>query len=266
MAKYWIKLYIEILDDPKMGRLPDRLYRRVIELLLLAGEIDDGGYLPDVVDMAWRLRADDDFQNDMTAIEETGIITFSPERQRYCVTQFAKRQAASTEAERKAYQRQRDRKQNPIVTKCDAIVTGAGQNFVRYTDTDTDTDINYEDRGALPTERVASEVHGDTDTFDDMKNAIEALTGYMITPAPKEVEAINAMIAEGITSDDLNAAVAFHRDKGLVARGAAALLKSARYNKAQRTQATVKANGSSRKAGYNADVFEQVRQEMANGK
>jgi len=140
MAKYWIKLYIEILDDPKMGRLPDRLYRRVIELLLLAGEIDDGGYLPDVVDMAWRLRADDDFQNDMTTIEETGIITFSPERQHYYVTQFAKRQAASTDAERKSYQRQRDRKQNPIVTKRDSIVTDAGQNFVQETDTESDTE------------------------------------------------------------------------------------------------------------------------------
>ena len=41
-AKFWIKLYHEILDDPKMGRMPDRLWRRTIELFLLAGELDGG--------------------------------------------------------------------------------------------------------------------------------------------------------------------------------------------------------------------------------
>lgn len=51
-AKYWIKLYHEILHDPKMGRLPDNLWRRCIELFLLAGELgaevdeDDKGHLP----------------------------------------------------------------------------------------------------------------------------------------------------------------------------------------------------------------------------
>jgi hypothetical protein len=28
----WIKLYLEILDDPKMGKLPDWCWRRAIEL------------------------------------------------------------------------------------------------------------------------------------------------------------------------------------------------------------------------------------------
>jgi len=28
-SPYWIKLYHEILNDPKMGRLPDRLWRRI---------------------------------------------------------------------------------------------------------------------------------------------------------------------------------------------------------------------------------------------
>ena len=31
MYKYWIKLYHEILDDPKMGRLSDRTWRRTNE-------------------------------------------------------------------------------------------------------------------------------------------------------------------------------------------------------------------------------------------
>lgn len=31
MANYWIKLYHEILDDPLMATMPDRLWRRTIE-------------------------------------------------------------------------------------------------------------------------------------------------------------------------------------------------------------------------------------------
>ena len=44
-SKYWIKLYYEILDDPKLGKLTDWLFRRAIELFLLAGENDNDGLL-----------------------------------------------------------------------------------------------------------------------------------------------------------------------------------------------------------------------------
>jgi hypothetical protein len=33
--KTWIKLYTEILQDPKMGRLTDRQYRTCVNLFLL---------------------------------------------------------------------------------------------------------------------------------------------------------------------------------------------------------------------------------------
>ena len=54
--RFWIKLYLEILDDPKMGLLPDWLWRRAIELFLLAGENGNDGLLQPVTDLAWRLR------------------------------------------------------------------------------------------------------------------------------------------------------------------------------------------------------------------
>ena len=57
---YWAKFYIEILDDPKMGRLPDRLWRRTCELILLAKERAIDGSLPPLHDMAWRLRLPED--------------------------------------------------------------------------------------------------------------------------------------------------------------------------------------------------------------
>jgi hypothetical protein len=36
-TKFWIKLNIEILDDLKMGRLANHMWRRAVELFLLAG-------------------------------------------------------------------------------------------------------------------------------------------------------------------------------------------------------------------------------------
>jgi hypothetical protein len=56
MKRIWIKLYLEILNDSKMGKLPDWLWRRAIELFLLAGENGDDGLLRPVPDLAWRLR------------------------------------------------------------------------------------------------------------------------------------------------------------------------------------------------------------------
>jgi len=55
-TKFWIKLYVEILDDAKMGRLSNHLWRRAVEFFLLAGREGNDGALPPVEEMAWTLR------------------------------------------------------------------------------------------------------------------------------------------------------------------------------------------------------------------
>lgn len=108
-SNYWIKLYHEILSDPKMGRLPDRLWRRTIELFLLAGENGQDGDLPSVVDMAWRLRISEDaLQGDLNELSADGIAIVKQEEDEWFVTKFAKRQAAMPGNER--MQRLRDAK------------------------------------------------------------------------------------------------------------------------------------------------------------
>jgi len=110
-AKFWIKLYHEILDDPKMGRMPDRLWRRTIELFLLAGELDQEGLLPSVHDMSWRLRVNDDaLQDDLSLLISYGIVTV--EGDAFTVTKFAERQTAMTPSERAA--RYRETKKNEL--------------------------------------------------------------------------------------------------------------------------------------------------------
>jgi hypothetical protein len=66
MRRQWIKLWIEILSDPVMQRLPDNLWRFTVELFLAAGAIsdeEDEGYLTPtdcVSDLAFRLRRTDE--------------------------------------------------------------------------------------------------------------------------------------------------------------------------------------------------------------
>ena len=114
MADYWIKLYMEILDDPKMGTLPDRLWRRCIELFLLAGKLTGfrgNGNLPTTQGLAWTLRMPtDELELDMTQLETTGIIERTLTG--WNVVNFAKRQARVPDLERKRQQRERERQEN----------------------------------------------------------------------------------------------------------------------------------------------------------
>lgn len=110
-SNYYIKLYHEILDDPKMGKLPDWLFRRAIELFLLAGENDKDGLLQPVADMAWRLRADERrFAESLQALSKVGVVHETPEG--WMVTNFAKRQARVPDDERQRRKRERDKKQD----------------------------------------------------------------------------------------------------------------------------------------------------------
>jgi hypothetical protein len=109
-----------------MGRLSDPLWRRTIELFLLAGENGKTGQLPSVCEMAWILRVTEERMiEDLQALAQVSIVHNTATG--WTVTNFATRQDADSDAERKQYQRQRERKvthfpepvtpSSPIVTK-----------------------------------------------------------------------------------------------------------------------------------------------------
>lgn len=112
-SKYWIKLYHEILDDPKMGKLQDHLWRRAIELFLIAGESEDAGRLPKLADLAWRLRvSEDDVTQDLEALAIYDVEIVNQQEDGWYVTKFADRQAAVPSEERGRRFRDRERKEN----------------------------------------------------------------------------------------------------------------------------------------------------------
>jgi hypothetical protein len=110
MASYsWIKLYQEMLRDPKVGRLSDSAFRRYIELLLLAGEQPArDGRLPEPDDIAWALRiARSQLEADLAELDKAGLV--ANENGRLLITNFTSRQAAASTAERVKLYRKRQK-------------------------------------------------------------------------------------------------------------------------------------------------------------
>src|SRR5690606_29755524 len=109
-SHFWAKLPHAILDDASMGLLPDRLWRRAVECELLASEQGDGGWLPPVGDMAWRLHVD------LAELEsELGELAVRAKLEmhegRWFVVGFAERQAPASASERGRLFRERQREQ-----------------------------------------------------------------------------------------------------------------------------------------------------------
>ena len=121
---FWIKLYLDLLDNPRLGQLPDHLWRRLVELYLLAGLQGEAGALPPVEDMAWKLHlSSDQLVEDLRSLAQTGELRAesgglqptersaagtlpAAEPDKWFVTNFAARQAnPSTERTRAFRQR-----------------------------------------------------------------------------------------------------------------------------------------------------------------
>lgn len=103
---YYIKLYNELLDDPKIGRLEDSVKWLFVELLLVAGEYNQAGTLPDLPEVAWRLRKNqgpalEQFERGIDDLFKVGILTTTPEGFAQ-VKNFEKRQGRMSGAERVA--------------------------------------------------------------------------------------------------------------------------------------------------------------------
>jgi hypothetical protein len=100
------KPYTAILDDVRLAKMPDYLFRRFILFLLVAGRNNQNGLLGPVSDLAWRLRSsEDDMLNSLRTMSEVGIVAETPDGWR--MVDFAEQQAAMGGAERMQQYRKR---------------------------------------------------------------------------------------------------------------------------------------------------------------
>lgn len=99
------------------------------------------------------------------------------------------------------------------------------------------------------------------DLFDELQHEIEQTTGYLSTA--KDVPALREMVTIGATPDDIRAAVAWFSSQDKVARGAAALLNSVKYQVGKRKQAGViaPANGNGKRKRTTREIAEEAMAE-----
>lgn len=110
-ARYWEKIYHEILHDRKVGVLPDNLKWRFVTCILLAGMEDQNGWLPPLNEMAFETGATEEqlrLELPVLARRELLELRVHPSgEERWFVTNYSKRQAAVTARDRKRYERAR---------------------------------------------------------------------------------------------------------------------------------------------------------------
>ena len=118
-------MWNEILHDPKMGRLPDNLWRRFVELCLMANEMNMNGRLPPVHDIGWRLRMEEEaLRLELDQLARVDLIEYVCDNVLdgyWAVTNFEKRQERMTAAERMRRKRERDKSQRYYDTSYDPV-------------------------------------------------------------------------------------------------------------------------------------------------
>jgi hypothetical protein len=187
-SNYWIKLYHEMLDDPKVGRLSDSQYRLMINLFLLAGDCEQDGYLPEKEDIRWRLRNPGNFDDDIEALLTYKIIEL--EDGELVVGKFAERQGARSATERQQRRRDRLRKMNYY-----------GHEPVTNCETDVDVDVDKE---------VDIDKEVDVDDNSSPVSLIKTFENVSGMKAGKNANTLaQELISQGVTNGDIIGGVQF---------------------------------------------------------
>ena len=206
---YWMKLWFDILRDPKMGMLPDRLWRRVIELFLIAGQHGEDGLLPDVATIAWHLNKPvSAIKTDLAKISDVGIV-HEYATDKWLVTNFKKRNEAVAPVKRMKDFRMRERYEkgdepdDEIVTEtlreCDAAVTSRNQEEQRNRSTDN---------------LLKDSLKEDENSWDKFAEVFKELTGLPAKSSKPVKAMLQSFKTQGVTLDEYSKAIQEMQEKG----------------------------------------------------
>jgi len=176
MKHTWLKLYFEILDDPKMGRLPDHLWRRAIELFLLAGEQELDGLLPPVEDMAWRLRTSvDELAETLQALSQVAMVHETPEG--WVVTHFKKRQFSESYERVKRYRNAKSNSESSGRSSV-SVLSSSSSSSDSYSSSDSERGGVGEKTIPMPETPAQAVKHPDIITFQQTCGRIPGERDY----------------------------------------------------------------------------------------
>lgn len=182
-SPYWAKLWIEILDDPKVANMPDWLFRKFIMFVLAAKEYDQAGLLRPVDDLAWRIRSNVKETTDaLSALEQIGVTRATADG--WELVNFVKRQereySDTPEAIRQRKHREKERDKEDVTKKRDISISVSSSVSDSISDSDSLTHSNiftlYQKEIGLITPMIA----------DDLKDAEKEYTEDYIEDAIHE--------------------------------------------------------------------------------
>ena len=249
-AYYWFKLYDEILNDPKMGKMSDRLYRRSIEMMAFANQHNQDGKLPPIDDMAWILRCDEtELQQEMSDLASDKYRILTREGDDWIVTNFSSRQERVSDAERQRRKRERDRQEEYYGHENETISDDCSNEAV----TDRDTELKIEIESEIESEEKREEQisapapenqrqTGDQavdqpkeDAFSLLQRVLERVIGLPMTEGA--IKPIQQMIKIGATQEDVEAAAAWMAEQHRTIRYVGQLYGPVETQVAKRKQA-----------------------------
>lgn len=172
----WFRMYTDVLDDPKVQKLPPPLFKVWVNILCLAGRND--GLLPSVEDIAFSLRLDDDAcALSIKELVSRGLLDevgddLKPHN--WDERQF-KSDTAENAAERKRSQRARDKQRDKTPDVTPDVTACHSDSHSDVTPPDTDTD----------TEQIQSRVvTAPRDQLSSLESKLREAAGWQNEPAP----------------------------------------------------------------------------------
>lgn len=248
MSDYWAKIYIEIIDDPKMATMPDRLWRRTIELFLLAKRHNQAGYLPSTKQIAWELRMSTaEVEQDLREIAAVGIIR--EEAEGWFVVAFAKRQAASTSTERS----QQYRKKTQAEQYYGDDATELQRNVVQSTETETKTETKALTLApSAPVSQIGVKVEKVPGLTPDQRVFLDQVMAIIAPRQFKTIRVIDKLLElrEKYPDSDLLEAMEWAAGKEMLPGEAVLAVVKAmpRWRERDKVPVTVRGNGNGHKA------------------
>ena len=185
---YFLKLHYDILDDWKVGTLPDSLKWRFIQCLCVAGEEFNDGLLPEISQFAFRIREEPSaLHADMARLSNNGLVELVPmeeEPDRWFITNYKKRQARIPPKKKQRDYRARERQKE--MAKSDAPVTPSlpeRYDSVTIRNTEVDIDIEVEENRR---EVYVDSAHAENTPPNEVMSAIACVVKETLAPGFNE--------------------------------------------------------------------------------
>lgn len=188
----WIKLYTEMLDDAKIGRMTEVMRYRFIELMLLAGECDRDGWLISgstpmtIDDIAWRLRKEQTVvEETLNQLREIGIAEYTDGA--WLIVNFAARQGRPQREKREQWRDAQDRRRSVI-----------NESYM--------THAPREEKSRVEKSREEEE----ESHISSVQQILETVIGLPVVPA--DMAGMDELERLGITVDDVRGALQWRVD------------------------------------------------------